>query len=84
MADIERMFNMMLRAFEANPKRAPTVVDLVICMSQLPPALVKPGQRLCATDPPGRVWEDLPMLDRSFCIEWRGWCRAILCHRVTR
>jgi hypothetical protein len=59
LSDTERMFNITLEVLETDPKSAPTIRDLIVCMSQLPPALTKSGQQLCATDPPGRVWEDL-------------------------
>lgn len=72
LVNLERMFNMMLRALETGPECVHTIFDLMICMSQLPPALTESGQQLCATDPVRRVWKDLPHLGRSLGAEWSG------------
>lgn len=69
LSDTERMFNIMLEVLETDPKSTPTIRDMIVCMSQLPPALTKSAQQLCATDPPGRVWKDLPILGRSLGIQ---------------
>jgi hypothetical protein len=72
LVNIERMFNMMLGALETRPECVHTIFDLMICMSQLPPALTESGNQLCGTDPLRRVWEDLPHLGRSLGAEWSG------------
>ena len=72
LVNLERMFNMMLRALSTRPEQVYTIFDSMICLSQLPPALTKSGKQLCGTDPPGRVWEDLPHLGRSLGAEWSG------------
>lgn len=72
LVNLERMFNMMLRAPSTRPEQVYTIFDLMICLSQLPPALTKSGKQLCGTDPPGRVWEDLSHLGRSLGAEWSG------------
>lgn len=72
MADIERMFNFMLDALEKNPTRVPSIFNLIICISQLPPVYTISGRRLCATDPVQRVWEDLPSLGWSLNSEWNS------------
>ena len=72
LVNLERMFNMMLRALSTRPEHVYTIFDLMICLSQLPPALTKSGKQLCGTDPPGRVWEDLSHLGRSLGAEWSG------------
>lgn len=64
---------MMLRALETQPEKVHVIFDLMISMSRLPPALTSSDQQLCGTDPPGRVWEDLPHLGRSLGAEWSGW-----------
>ena len=71
-SSLERIFNMMLRALETGPECVHTIFDLMICMSQLPPALTESGQQRCATDPVRRVWKDLPHLGRSLGAEWSG------------
>ena len=72
LANIERKFNMMLQALETRPKCVHIIFDLMICMAQLPPTLTQSGQQLCGTNPPRRVWEDLPCLGRSLGAEWSG------------
>jgi hypothetical protein len=72
LVNIERMFNIMLEALESRPESVHTIFDLMICMSQLPPALTESGNQLCGTDPLRRVWEDLPCLGRSLGAEWSG------------
>lgn len=72
LVNLERMFNMMLKALETRPECVHTIFDLMICISQLPPALTESGHQLSGTDPPRRVWEDLPHLGRSLGAEWSG------------
>lgn len=81
LVNIERMFNMMLRSLETRPECVHIIFDLIICMSQLPPALTTSGQQLCGTDPPRRVWEDLPHLGRSLGAEWSGLFAMPCCER---
>jgi hypothetical protein len=38
LVDLERIFNMMLKALEARPESVHTILDLIICISQLPSA----------------------------------------------
>jgi hypothetical protein len=72
LVNIERMFNIMLEALESRPESVHTIFNLIICMSQLSPALTKSGNQLCGTDPPRRVWKDLPCLGWSLGAEWSG------------
>lgn len=74
MVNIERMFNYMIWALETHPGQVRTIFDLIMCMSQLPPALTVSGRPLCETDPPGRVWEDVPRLGRGLGGVWSGEC----------
>lgn len=43
LVNLERMFNMMLKALETRPECVHTIFDLMICISQLPPALTESG-----------------------------------------
>jgi hypothetical protein len=72
LVNLERMFKMMLRALETRPECVHTIFDLMICMSQRPPALTESRNQLCGTDPPRCVWEDLPHLGGSLGAEWSG------------
>jgi hypothetical protein len=72
LVNLERMFSMMLHVLETRPECVHTIFDLMICMSQLPPVLTKLWEHLCGTDPPRRVWGDLPHLGRSLGAEWSG------------
>lgn len=47
MADIEGMWSLMVDRLEENPRRAETVSDLMLCVSQLPPAITQTGKQLC-------------------------------------
>lgn len=79
---IERMFNFMLRHLETDLKRVQPIFNLVICMSQLSPALTGSGQQLCATDPPRRVWEDLPALGTSIGSAWTSKCLVLRMKKI--
>lgn len=74
MVNIERMFNYMIWSLKSRPEQVRTIFDLIVCMSQLPPALTISGRQLCETDPPGRVWEDVPRLGRGLGGVWTGEC----------
>jgi len=70
MADIEGMWSLMINGLEEDPERAKTVCDLIVCVSQLPPAITQSGKQLFEDHQ--RVWQDTPRLGMALRDEWSG------------
>lgn len=68
MAYIEGMWNTIIGSLEEDPKRARTASDLIVCLSQLPPAITQSGKQLCEEG--RRVWQDVPRLGMALRDEW--------------
>ena len=51
LAYIEGMWHNIISSLEEDPEHAKTVCDLIICMSQLQPALAVSGDELCDIEP---------------------------------
>lgn len=60
MAYIERMWSLIIDKLEEDLRRARTVSDLIVCVSQLPPAITQTGKQLCEDN--RRVWQNVPRL----------------------
>lgn len=70
MAYIEGTWSLMVDRLEENPRSAKAVSDLILCVSQLPPAITQTGKQLCED---GRhVWQDVPRLGMALRDEWSG------------
>lgn len=70
LAHIEGLWKNILDSLEEAPEHVKTVCDLIVCMSQLEPALTVSGKQFCDSDPLQRVWEDAPCLGFSLRDEW--------------
>jgi hypothetical protein len=71
MAYIEGMWNLITGSLEEDPSCAHRVSDLIICISQLPPAITQSGKHLCE-DSPWCVWQDVPRLGMALRDEWNS------------
>lgn len=76
LGDIEGMWNSILGHLEDFPDQVQTVVDLVICVSDLPPPLSESGQPTYLEDAYRLVWKDLPALGWSVNLEWNSKSRV--------
>ena len=72
LAHIEGMWHNIISSLEEAPEHAKTACDLIICMSQLQPALTVSGDQFYDSEPRQRVWEDTPRLGWSLRDEWSG------------
>lgn len=55
-----------------DPTRAQKCADLIIAISELPPALTNSGGQLVIDDESRRVWEDTPALGWEMSEQWNG------------
>lgn len=60
MAYIEGMWSLMIDGLEEDPEPVKLVCDLIVCISDLPPAITQSGKQLC--EDCRRVWQDVPRL----------------------
>ena len=58
----------MIDGLEENPRRAKTVSNLIVCVSQLPPAVAQTWKQLCEDG--RRVSEDVPCLGMALRDYW--------------
>jgi hypothetical protein len=70
MAYLEGMWKTVIETLEEHSSRAQTVCNLIICISQLPPALTQSGKQLCEEN--RRVWQDVPRLGMALRDEWNS------------
>lgn len=84
MAYIEGMWSLIIDKLEDDPRRAKTVSDLIVCVSQLPPAITQTGKQLCEDN--RRVWQDVPRLGMALRDEWSGKssCLALSHYEIDR
>jgi hypothetical protein len=68
MAYIEGMWNIVIGTLEEDPSRAKRVSELIVCISQLPPAIAQSGAQLCEENK--RAWQDVPRLGMALRDEW--------------
>lgn len=68
MAYIEGMWNIIISTLEEDPSRAQRVCNLIVCISQLPPAITQSGKQLCEDN--RHVWQDVPRLGMALRDEW--------------